>query len=348
MPAFSTWMKLTKRFAMTPSGFVVNTQREPSSGVALDFGEQPASALAFSADGKRLAVSGGGMIHGPVGIHVFDVESGERTTVCTYHRMGVHDLAFASDGLLASVSHDYTAVIWNLEARDAICLLAEEWAGAVSRQSTVIAGNRLLVADGMTWVGNRASLHAFDLDTGAHRQWLTLPKKAGIGDLRLAPGMASVVALLASDMREMEPPFDVLRLDLDGREIGRFQFDHAIYHLEAARDGLVVIIGMSYEDDDEGTFAWTIDLQGDAVARRKLGDHIGGSAARSSNGDRVAIGFEDRVEICAVDTLEPLARFSLDSHVVGVAWSPDDRWIAAGTQDGKVQLLDPRTSPWDR
>jgi hypothetical protein len=67
--------------------------------------------------------------------------------------MGVFDLTFdPGTGLLASASHDYSVVLWDLERNDAIALVADPDAG-ISRSAARFIGGSVIVADGMTFTG---------------------------------------------------------------------------------------------------------------------------------------------------------------------------------------------------
>jgi WD40 repeat protein len=83
-------------------------------------------AVAFSADGSRMAVGYGSEVG------VWDTTTGDRQTVLTGHRKPVGALAFAPDRpVLLTGSQDGTARVWDLPAgREAACY---DWAlGKVS------------------------------------------------------------------------------------------------------------------------------------------------------------------------------------------------------------------------
>jgi WD40 repeat protein len=85
----------------------------PGPGQDLPRDNTPAS-LAFSADGSRLAVGGGGP-HAPGRIQLWDVHSGRRLHTFGGHKVVVMGVAFSADGMrLASASHDRTAKLWDM------------------------------------------------------------------------------------------------------------------------------------------------------------------------------------------------------------------------------------------
>jgi hypothetical protein len=86
-----------------------------------------ASAVAFSRDGRRIALSEGENFLGrrriqigdstpPFAIRIFDLATGQSSVPLTGHRAQVNALAFSPDGkLLASGSDDTTALLWDLD-----------------------------------------------------------------------------------------------------------------------------------------------------------------------------------------------------------------------------------------
>ncbi len=331
------WNELCARFPREPAGF-----RMVASGVATLPGApvlahaRPVLALAFSPDSRSVAVSGGGMIPGPVDVRVFDVRSRERRLACHGHVMGVFNLAFdPRTSLLASASHDYSVILWDLERRGAIFLCGGEDA-SVSRRAAGFLGKRVVVADGMTWRDERAELATLDLETAEHRVLLTLEHGQGVQHLALLP--AEGLAVIATgDMRD--PGGGSVRvIDLDGREQARWDVPEVVYDLAAIDAGRVVV---TMDGADDTTQVVAADPRsGTRTAARTLGDAIGADVALSPGRDHVAVAYDRGVELCAADTLAPFLRLDLDDeHACGVAWSPDGAWIAVGTVEQSLRLF---------
>lgn len=201
-------------------------------GRPLQGGSRPVIALAFSSDGTTLAASGGGLIPGAVDIRVFDVPSRELRKICHYHSMGVFNLAFdPGTGLLASASHDYSVVLWELERSDAIFLVGGPDAG-ISRTAAKFVGTQVVIADGMTFAGARATLTRADLTSGDFQILFELDEGLGIDHLEVLP-LDELVFVSAGDQRSTEPSELRRVVALDGMKQARFPLDMSLYDLAA-------------------------------------------------------------------------------------------------------------------
>ncbi|MGF1622347.1 MAG: WD40 repeat domain-containing protein [Rhodomicrobiaceae bacterium] len=276
------------------------------------------------------------MIPGAVDIRVFDIASRDLCKICHYHCMGVFDLAFDSDtGLLASASHDYSVVLWDLERNDAIFLVGGPDAG-ISRSAARFVGGRVVVADGMTFAGERAALTAFDLATGDVRRLFELDEDLGISKLAVSPEHELLIAAID------EPRFpgcsEILCVTIDGTEQTRYELEIGLYDIAIAGDRTLVAAGSL---DDGDTEVFVLDAaSGQIMARRALGLQIGAHVANAPTGGQVAVAHDRDVEICSIETLKPELQFQLgDEHACSVAWSPDGAWIAVGTRERTVRLF---------
>jgi WD40 repeat protein len=329
------WKRLTAQFPEVPAKFrmEVVAERAPA-GTPIVAHERPVIALAFSPDSRTVAVSGGGMIPGAATIRVFDVESRTLTRICHAHVMGVFSLAFdPRTGLLASASHDYSVILWELERREAIFLVGEP-DGGISRSSVAFVDAHVVVGDGMTFGGEQACLHTIDLATGERTTLFELDGDRGIAHLTRVPE-GLIVAV--REMWSRAPP-ELRVVAQDGAVITSTVLPRSIYEL-AAVDARRVIV--AEEDADGNTELFVVDaLSGVRTASRVLGDEIGASIAVSPSGDRIAVGYADRIEVCDATTLAARAQLPVGATVCSVAWSPDGRWIATGTIGKTLHLFD--------
>jgi WD40 repeat protein len=348
------WRRLCQRFPHVPRDFRIEQVRERAEpGQPLAGGNRPVIALAFSPDGTTLAASGGGLIPGAVDIRVFDVVSRELRKICRYHSMGVFNLAFdPGTGLLASASHDYSVVLWELARDDAIFLVGGQDAG-ISRAAARFVGTQVIVADGMTFGDEHAALTRFDLGTGDVRTLFELEGDLGIAHLEVLPQDELLIAAI-DDQRLAGPPTEIRCVALDGTERTRFPLNMCMYDLAAANARTVLATGWfnsertkdDEETDDSGqTEALLLDAtSGQIQARRTLGPEIGAYVAGSPDWTRLAVGYDHGVEVCRLPSLEPELRLPLaDGRVCSLAWSPDGRWIAVGTLQRTVRLFDATT-----
>jgi len=338
----SVWDELGEKFPRVPADFRVDSVRRPAlKGKPIRAHERPVIALAFGPDSKRIAVSGGGLIPGAVDIRVFDVQSRELRTICQGHVMGVFKLAFdPRTGVLASASHDYSVILWELEEEDAIYLVGGPDAG-VSRSGVGFIGTEIVIADGMTFSGEHASLTAIDLETGESRALLELDGDLGIGRMSILPS-ERLLALSIEEMRSGGAP-EIRVLAADGAERTSFELARQIYDLAAVDEALLIATGQIGDDLDTEVFA--LDAQSGArKAARTLGNDIGASVAVAPNRSEVAVAYDRSVEICAVDSLSVDRRLDLgDEKACSVAWSPDGEWIAVGTLQKALRIFDAKT-----
>jgi WD40 repeat protein len=334
----AAWSSLIARFPMVPAGFRMDVVEERApAGKPLVAHERPVIALAFSPDGRTIAASGGGMIPGPAAIRVFDVEARTRTHLCHAHTMGVFELAFdPRTGLLGSASHDYSVILWELERREAIFLVGGPDAD-ISRGRLAFADTRVVIGDGMTFAGEQAQLHAIDLATGDCATLFELDDDRGVAHLARVPDALIAVVV---EMRSQTAP-ELRVVALDGTPVSATPLSSTIYDLAAIDVGRVIVAG---SDEAGNTEVFALDARtGARSVSRVLGNEIGAYLAVSPAGDRVAVGYADRVEVCDAATLAARAQLPVGSPVCSVAWSPDGRWIAAGTVAKTLHLFDAAT-----
>lgn len=331
------WGELTTRFRYVPRNLRMESVRQRAEpGKPLQSGDRPVIALAFSADSTSIAASGGGLIPGRAEVRVFDIASRELRNVLHYHCMGVFDLAFDPDtGLLASASHDYSVVLWDLGRGDAIMLVGSPDA-YVSRSAVKFVGSRVIVADGMTFVDKRAGLTTFDLATGDVRRLLELDGNLGISRLAVLPEPELLIAEI-EDQRSTGS-CEIRCVTIDGTEQARYPLGRGLYDMAVAGVNAIVAAGQS---DDGDTEVFVFDAaSGRILARRVLGSEIGAEVASAPPGGRIAVAYDRGVEVCNIETLQPELRFELgDEKACSVAWSPDGAWIAVGTLEETVRLF---------
>lgn len=327
-----SWKQLCESFPRVPRGFEVTTPgSEP-----LDAYERPVIALNFSPDSRLVAMSGGGRIPGPATIRVCDAKDGSVLHVCSYHSMGVFDVSYhPSTGLLASSSHDYAVVVWNPKKSDAIFVVGGPWAG-VSRSSSRFFGGSLYVGDGMTWEDNRACLTAHDLATGEATPLVEFEEGDGVSHMCLSPDQKTLV-VAADSQRGSHDNTELLVLSRDGAVRRRLGLPHVLFALTALKKNRLALV---VSPTDEAFELRLIDAKTGKVERsRHLGSDVSGSLSRSPDGRRILLGYGSSLRVLDAASLKELAAYEMENKCCSVAWSPDGKRLAAGTQTGGLELF---------
>jgi len=119
----------------------VKVAGKPTVKLALPAVKGAVAAVAFSPDGKMLALAGDDK-----SIHLFLVADGKELAALTGHEGAVRAIAFSSDGKrLASGSDDTTIKLWNVETKTKIVTLEGHTAGV---RSVAFAPDGKLVSGG--------------------------------------------------------------------------------------------------------------------------------------------------------------------------------------------------------
>lgn len=327
------WKRLTTHFPRVPRGMrIEHTTRPTPAGAPIDAHARPILACAFSPDSRSVAVSGGGMIPGAVDVRVLDVASRELRTICGGHVMGVFDLAWdARTGLLASASHDYSVILWDVARSDAIFVVGGE-DDYRSRSHVRFTGPELVIADGETFGDARGGLTVVDLERGEVRVVHEVADGHGIGALDVA---GERIVIGDADPHGSSTTGALTCLDLAGAVRWRITPGVRIDDVASIGDRLVAIA------HDAAYHAELLVFEPDGAihTRRALTSDIV-TTRLAVLGDRVAIACGARLEICVGPDLAVERAMDLGAAACSVAWSPDGAWIAIGTQKKQLRLFD--------
>ena len=278
--------------------------------------EGGAWALAFSPDGRVLAVAGG---DGDVTLH--DVGTGEPTRRFGGRRETVYAVAFSPDGTqLATGSRDRTARIWDVGSGSEIVAL-EGHEGTVYAVAFTPNGGSLVTG------AHDGTVRTWDVATGVIRSVLH-----GHDDRVFSVAAATDGRTVASASED-----GTVRIwDLaDGGESLRLDHPTRVNAVSFAADGGRVATAAM----DGVVRIW------DAARGTEI-EHLRGHAAAvwcvAWGRDRLATGGADG----DVRTWNPDRRpdvLPAGSRVLSMAYSPDGRTLAAGSDDARVRLWDAAT-----
>ena len=325
-------------------------------------------AVAFSPDGKRLAIATG------AGIWFHDAQTYREMALLTGHTGVVRAVAFSPDGrTLASGARDATVKLWNVENGENIATFVRNGIGVESIAFS--PDGKMLVAgteggpiklwdvengenlatfkgeaprvfsvafspDGKTVAsgGSDNRIQLWDVETKQNTAALT-----GHESIIFSVAFSPDGRILASGSQD-----DTVKLwhVETGQNIYTFKHRERVFSVAFSPDGKVVA-GGSYR----GIKLWNIET-GEAVNLPKGGATvISGSIAFSPDGATLASASADRfggtrgtVMLWDVETGKDLA--TLHGHterIPAVAFSPDGTTIASGLRDGSVKLWNVKT-----
>ena len=340
-------------------------------------------AVAFSPDGKRLAVATG------VGIWIYDGQTYHELALLTGHTGVVRTVAFSPDGkILASGEEDGTIKLWNLEtgnvttlagnlfhvdcvafSPDGKMLASGSWDGLVKLWDIESGQNLATFAGRELWntengrkkfVGYQSRVFsvAFSPDgktvaSGAQdrviRLWdvetgQNISTLTGHEDVVFSVAFSPDGKTLASGAQD-----DTVKMwdVLTGRNLQTFKYRERVFSVAFSPDGKV-LAGGSWS----GIKLWSVEtgenldtFDGNATNKRS------GSIAFSPDGATIASASVDRfggtsgtVTLWDVETGKN--RTTLPGHterISNISFSPDGVTLAAGLRSGAVKLWDIKT-----
>ncbi|MEO8350998.1 MAG: WD40 repeat domain-containing protein [Chthoniobacteraceae bacterium] len=275
-------------------------------------------------------------------IRVYSEESGWSSRIMGSQAGGIHALAWARIGnsdrgaeeseAIISGGVDGTLRVWSAHPGFDVAFDEENWVAAAqwSPNGQIVASSAFT-----------GRFHLLDLFSG---QSVTIPTraKAGVHDLAWSPS-GDTVATAARDGKALE-----LYTAVDGHFVGRFLMPEPLRVYWNPTGEMIVGCGHG------GARCWEVKTA------RLVWDIPGvfGSVAWIAKGTQVAIGGADgSIKVFDASTGQPLrslrlaqsellgslpSEFEPPQQVFDLATSPDDRFLAFGTQDGVAGLLDTR------
>ena len=329
-------------------------------------------AVAFSPDGKRLAVATG------AGIWIYDGQTYRELALLTGHTGVVRTVAFSPDGkILASGGWDNAVKLWDIETGHVITFVGHRHVGhggivdaiAFSPDGKVLASG---AADSTvklwdtktgqnlaTFVGHKFRVFsvAFSPDgktvaSGAEDRTIKLWSVETGRNIATLIGHKDVVFSVAfspdGETLASGASDDTLKLwnVLTGRNFQTFKHRERVFSVAFSPDGKR-LAGGSWR----GIKLWNVET-GEEVNRLKDGATVrSGSIAFSPDGATLASAAVDRFggtsgEVTLWDVETGRNRTTLHGHterISNISLSPDGAILAAGVRDGAVKLWDIKT-----
>ena len=325
-------------------------------------------AIAFSPDGKRLAVATG------AGIWIYDAKTYREMALLTGHTNVVRAVVFSPDGkTLASGAEDATVKLWNVENGENIATFVRNGIGV---ESVAFSPNGKMLAAGTMsstvelWdIENEQNLatfagHAFrvfsvafspdgkTVASGAEDHTIKLwdvETKQNIATLTGHKDKVFSIAfspngkILASGAQD-----DTVKLwhVMTGQNLHTFNHSERVFSVAFSPDGKVVAGGAW-----RGIKLWNIETGEDMSVLEGRTTVRSGSIAFSPDGATFASASVDRfggtpgtVTLWDIETGEDLT--TLHGHterIPAVAFSPDGKTLASGLRDGTVKLWNVKT-----
>jgi eukaryotic-like serine/threonine-protein kinase len=261
-----------------------------------------AGVVVFSPDGRQLAIGGD---RGQ--IELLDWRSQTVAPLKTVTPEGVYALAFSPSGHTLAAGFGYTGgriILWDLTSAE----VRGQW----TNHTTDLRG-LAFTPDGrkLVWADRDRTIGVWDLASGAEPRYLRTGRR-GLMALALLP---------------------------DGRTLvsGSAEGDVCLWDLQAPeRPPAHSQLAVSYGAKDQGELPPGSFDKPDPRAVRRLGVAFTPNSRRFVTTDpEGALGIYDAL---SMQLLEPLPAFG--SNNWGVAFSPDGRWLAAGSAAGNVVVWD--------
>lgn len=281
----------------------------------------PASSVAWSPDGRRLASAGGGYSGSDNLVRVWDAATGGEVAALAGHSDSVNAVAFSPDGRsIASGGDDDVIRVWDAATR-------------TERLAIPTGGARVFSVafspDGKRIAAGTSRILVRDAATGADAvriEWEDAV--SGCGSVAFSPDGATLAGGCSDGtIRLFEAATGKPLRTLEGHE-------GIVNALAFSPDGSILLSG---EEEAKAIF-WNV---ADGTRRSKPRRHGGPvhSVAFSPDGKLAATSDEGVIHLADPARAKELRRIEgLGGTVTSVAFSPDGQTLASAGNDGKVRL----------
>lgn len=309
------------------------TPRTLSRGSA----QSPASGISGSLPRQAVPRTPRDSVPSPSSGNLMDPPTGSELCVFEGHMDAIDDLCWSPDGqLIASISEDKTAYIWNIETGAIVQMyrdarkraMALDWSPDGSLLAFGYAGDKR----------NPETLQVIQALTG--QQVFAYVSNAGFWNTQADKTIFAVAwspdsARLACGGGEYK--IDIFDTRLWKQQITYKGHHSAVHTLAWSPDGRQIISTGA----DDAMHLWDA-MNGRNVATYFKHSGIVSGVAWSPNGQRiVSVSYDKTAEVWNAFTGTSLTTYRNHSdRIQSVAWSPDGTRIATGARDGSVHLWD--------